>query len=77
MPDVGWTYHLRQNNVFQVPEGYIDFSVAYTVPTLRLLEWNRFRIARIADPFRDQFAQQFANHISRIAVPALPKPKTY
>ena len=32
-------------------EGYVDFSVAFTVPTQRLNELNNFRLARIADPY--------------------------
>lgn len=77
MQERGWMYFLKQDAAFQIPEGYVDFSVAFTVPTQRLNELNNSRLARIADPYRDQFAQALANRLSRIAVPTPFKPEAY
>lgn len=77
MNEKGWMYYLQQAVEFQVPESYVDFSVAYTVPTRRLNELRDSRVARIADPYRDQFAQSLANSLARIAVPATMKPKPF
>lgn len=68
-----WMYYLQADSTFGVPESCADFSVAYTVPTARLASLKDGRIARLGDPYRDQFAQAFATRISRIAV---PKPMT-
>jgi len=70
-------YFLPNSEGFQVPESYADFSVAYTVPTTRLNELRSTRIARIADPYRDKFAQDFAHCLARIATPSPMKPKGY
>lgn len=72
-----WMHFLQQGGEFQVPESYVDFSVAYTVPTRCLNDLKCSRIARIADPYRDQFAQAFAHTLARIAVPSPMKPKPF
>ena len=77
MPKHGWMYFLKQDFSFQVPESYVDFSVAFTVPTSRLGEIKRTRIACMADPYRAEFAQKFANRLSRIAVPTPFSPAKY
>lgn len=73
----GWMYFLKQSEDFQVPESYVDFSVAYTVPTAKLVELKESRIARLSDNIRNHFSREFADMLSRIALPAPIKPENY
>ena len=73
----GWMHFLKQDEKFQVPESYVDFSVALTVPTEKLVAMKDARIACIADPYRMKFAQEFSNRLSRVAVPVPSKPDKY
>jgi hypothetical protein len=65
----GWLYPLRSDAGYNVPESVVDFSVAYTVPTKRLQDLKGSRVAQLAEPYRSQFVQAFANRFSRVAVP--------
>ncbi|HEU5125094.1 MAG TPA: hypothetical protein VFW05_13645 [Verrucomicrobiae bacterium] len=73
----GWMHFLKQDDKFQVPESYVDFSVALTVPTEKLVAMKHTRIACIADPYRMKFAQEFSNRLSRVAVPIPSKPDKF
>lgn len=73
----GWMYFLKQDDALKVPESYVDFSVAYTVPTFRLNELKASRIARLADNVRNHFSREFADMLSRIALPTPIKPEGY
>jgi hypothetical protein len=73
----GWMYFLKQDDNFQMPESYVDFSVALTVPTQKLVGMRPARIACIADPYRMKFAQEFAIRLSRVAVPVPSKPDKF
>lgn len=73
----GWMHFLKQDEKFRVPESYVDFSVALTVPTERLVGMKPARIACIADPYRMKFAQEFSIRISRVAVPVPSKPDKF
>jgi len=61
---------------FALPESYIDFSAAFTVPTAKLLSIKGNRFVRIADPYRSDFSSKFASLFSRptLPVPMRPKP---
>jgi len=73
----GWMHFLKQDEALQVPESYVDFSVALTVPTEKLVAMKGARIACISDPYRMKFAQEFSNRIARVAVPVPSKPDKY
>lgn len=64
-----WTYYLQPDSELQIPASFVDLAVAYTVPVLKLEQLKEHRVARLGDPYRDQFSQAFGNRLSRIAVP--------
>jgi hypothetical protein len=70
----GHLYFLKADDSFKIPEGYIDFSVAHTIPTRMLENLGGYRVARIATPYREEFSSRFADRFSRIAVPKPLKP---
>jgi len=61
---------------FGIPEGLVDFTAVYTVPTEKLAAVRDRRVARIGDPYRDQFAQKFGYFFSRIATLVPMQPDT-
>jgi hypothetical protein len=73
----GYVHYLKRDIEFRIPEMCVDFSAAYTVALQQLTSLSGNRIARIGDPYRDQFAQAFAHHISRIALPEPVKPPPF
>lgn len=68
-----YLYYLADDRERGIPEMCVDFSCAFTVMTQQLLDLQQRRVGRIANPYRDQFAQEFGNRIGRVAV---PKPVT-
>lgn len=70
-------YYLAQSEAFDLPESIIDFTAAYTIQREVLQKNRSSRIARIATPAREDFAQRFAHFISRVALPAAPGPSDF
>jgi len=71
----GYMFPLTEKPDFKVPESYVDFTAAYSVPTDKLLSVKENRFARINTPYREDFAQHFANFFARVALPTPMKPK--
>jgi hypothetical protein len=67
-------HFLPADSVRGIPDLFVEFSGAYTVDTSLLVALSGRRIARIAVPYREQFAKAFADRIARIAVHPTPKP---
>ena len=60
---------------FQLPESYVDFTSAFTVPTSKLLAIRTVRFAKINDPYRIDFAQKFGAFFARVALPKPMRPE--
>lgn len=71
----GSVHYLPGDSEFDMPESIIDFTSAYTVTRESLLRMAGKRVARINSPWREQFAQNFANFFGRVATPATSRPK--
>ena len=71
----GYMYPLHDDVKLSVPESYIDFSSTFAVPTDKLIAINSMRIARIATPYREDFALKFATFFSRVALTVPMKPE--
>lgn len=67
-------FFLPDDLTFGMPESYIDFTSAYTVPTSKLLAIKNTRFIKISDPYRTGFAQKFGLFFSRIALPQPVRP---
>jgi hypothetical protein len=72
--NTSYMFSLPANETFHFPESYVDFTSAFTVPTSKLLAIKGLRLLRIADPYRNSFAQKFGLFFSRIAVPKPMRP---
>lgn len=59
---------------FELPESYVDFTSAFTVPTGKLLAIKDSRFAKITDPYRVSFAQKFGTFFARVALPRPMRP---
>jgi len=70
-----YVYYLATDSAFRMPVLYIDFTAAFTVVTSHLHSAMGKRIATLAEPYRTHFAESFANHIKRIALPAPMQPE--
>jgi hypothetical protein len=69
MQKVGPTYHLREDSERKIPPLYVDFLTAFTVTTDLLCTMKSSRIVTLTDAYRDSFAQAFATHLGRVALP--------
>jgi hypothetical protein len=67
-------FSLPADASFGLPESYVDFTSAFTVPTSKLLALKDSRFAKIADPYRIDFAQKFGSFFSRVALPKQMQP---
>ncbi len=70
----GYMHPLRDNIQLRVPESYVDFTAAFSVPRSKLLALRNHRIATIASPYREDFSHRFATFYSRVALPAPMRP---
>lgn len=69
------TYYLPKRNgrsasTERIPEGYIDYTRLYSVPTAQLEERIDARPATILSPYKEEFAQRMSMYYSRIATPS-------
>ncbi len=69
-----YMFLLPADSNFALPESYVDFTSAFTVPTSKLLAIKDLRFVKIADPYRVDFAQKFGTFFSRVALPKPIKP---
>ena len=65
----GPTYFLAHDSYHGMPPLYIDFLTAFTVTTSQLETMKEKRIATLSEAYRIDFAQSFAAHIGRVALP--------
>lgn len=65
-----YTYYLPPAPEREVPEGFLDFCRLHTLAVDDLRGMMPARIAAIAAPYREEFAQKLALYLSRIATPA-------
>ena len=65
----GPTYFLAPDSYHRMPPLYIDFLTAFTVTTSQLETMKDKRIATLSEAYRIDFAQSFAAHIGRVALP--------
>lgn len=70
----GYMFSLPGDEGFGLPESYVDFTAAFTVPTSKLLALESLRFATIIDPYRLAFAQKFGYFFARIALPKPMRP---
>ncbi len=73
----GFQFYLPADAGFGLPEMYIDLSATFTIHILQLQSLAGRRVARIKDPYRDQFSHQLGHHFSRIAVPQTLAPHAF
>ena len=64
-----YAYYLPACVEMGISEGFIDFCRLYTMPIETLQELLPRRIGTISTPYREHFAAQLANYLSRIALP--------
>lgn len=69
LPSAAHFFTLPHSTDYCLPEAYVNFSQSFTVPIAKLLEMKHRRLCRIADPYRDSFAEKYANRYFRIATP--------
>lgn len=55
--------------VHGLPESYVDFSSVFTIPTVKLSSLMKCRFVRVAEPYRSDLAQRFANLFARATLP--------
>ena len=77
-----FTYYLpkrevRSDSRKRIPEGYIDYTRLYSVPTSHLEEGKDARSATIISPYKEQFAQRMSTYYSRIATPSPVKGESF
>jgi len=70
-----YMFLLPEDPKFQLPECYVDFTSAFTVPTGKLLAIRALRFAKIADPYRNHFAKKFGDFFARVALPKPMRPE--
>ena len=70
-------YYLAGSTSYDLPESIIDFTAAHTIQRDVLLQNRSSRIARLASPVREDFAQRFAHFISRVALSAASGPPDF
>jgi len=64
----GHVWYLPEDKGMKIPESFVDFSCLYAVPTTELQEARASRLATIASPYRELFAQDLGLRFSRVAV---------
>lgn len=69
-----YIYYLAADQTVAMPESFIDFTSAYTVPTSKLLALKNTRFIKISNLYRTDFAQKFGLFFSRIALPQPMRP---
>jgi len=67
-------FSLPADSEFALPESYVDFTSAFTVPTSKLLALQSRRFATIVDPYRIEFAKRFGEFFARVALPKPMRP---
>jgi hypothetical protein len=70
----GFLFSLPPNPQYKLPEGCVDFSAVFTVPTGKIEALKSYRIARVIEPFRGDFAKKFADRFARSTLPKPMKP---
>lgn len=65
-------HYIKANEVFNIPDLYIDFKIYYAIPPTNLFSnYNSSYVATINALFRERLTQRYSNYISRIGLPCL------